>query len=290
MESERRYRNFDWGRCVEWQSYLSNIFPSPTLEQVQRIRRRWYQRNIDPSIQLDAPRPAPSSVPPIHVPHPAPPSNPHIRATSQQALTVLELGLFVLIGIPAGIEYKTLHILAAGFFADIVRKQGSPTLAIEYWIRAARESELMSVLFCLLFLAFGMRVFPALPAYFCAAALTIQLCSNSPVLPQALKTTGQRLERWKPRISTWQYRLELLLIPVLLAFSIFNLSGFLLIPLYIYLLAVRQAVKPESGEGIRELKACGDALCIRWPRLEPSWSRAVELCSKLGCTLSLFRS
>ncbi len=278
MESERRYRNFDWGRCVEWQSYLSNIFPSPSLEQVQRIRRRWYQRNIDHSIQLDAPRPAPPSVPPVH-------------ATSQQALTVLELGLFVLIGIPAGLENKTLHILATGFFADIVRKQGSPTLAIEYWTRAARESELLSVAYCLLFLVFHMRIIPALPAYLCAAALTIQLCSNSPMLPQALKTTGQRLERWKPYISTWQYRLELLLIPVLLAFSIFTLSGFLLFPLYIYLLAVRQAVKPESGEGIRELKACGDALCIRWPRLEPLWRRAVELCSKLGRTLiSLFRS
>lgn len=288
MESERRYRNFDWGRCMEWQSYLSNIYPSPTLEQVQRIRRRWYQRNIDPSIQLDPPRPASSSVPPTHVPRPPP--VPPTHTTSQQALTVLELGLFVLVGIPAGIEEKTLHILAAGFFADIVRKQGSPTLAVEYWARAARESELMSIVFCVLFLSFGMRIVPVLPVYMCAAALTIQICSNSPVLPQALKTTGQRLERWKPHISTWQYRLELLLIPALLLLFTFNLSGFLLIPLYIYLLAVRQAVKPESGEGIRELKACGDALCIRWPRLEPLWRRAMELCSKLGCTLSLFRS
>lgn len=276
MESERRYRSFDWGRCGEWQSYLANIFPSPTLVQVQRIRRRWYQRHIDPSLPSDAP---PSD--------PAPPASaPQRRAASQRALTLLELALFVLVGVPVGIQHKTLHILAAGFFADIVRKQGPPTLAAGYWSRAARESELMSVAYCLLFLIYAKGATAALPAYCNAAALTIQICCSSPVIPEVIKSASQRLERLRPWIITWQYRIELIQIPILLVLSILTWSNFLLVPLYLYLLAVRISVKTESGEAVRELKACGDAVCRKWRWLERPWRSTVEQCAKLGCKLT----
>ena len=266
---------FDWGSCGEWQSYLANIFPSPTLAQVQRIRRRWYQRHIDPSLPADAPAPSP----------PAPDSVPQRQLTSQRAVTLLEVGLFVLVGVPAGIQHKTLHILAAGFFADIVRKVGPPTLGAGYWVRAARESKLMSVAYCLLFLLYAKAVTAALPVCFEAAALTIEIGCSSQVVPEVVKTASRRLERWRPWISTWQYRLELLQIPILLALSLHTCSNFLLVPLYIYLLAVRITLKTESGEAVRELKACGDAVCRRWQWLERPWRSAVEQCTKLGCML-----
>lgn len=267
MEAERRYRDFDWSRCVEWQSYLSNIFPSPTLAQVQRIRRRWYQRHIDSTLSIDQPPESPQ---------------PAASLVTQKALVHLEVGLFLL---AFGFSHKILHVIATGFFADIVRKQGPPKLSREYWTSAARDSELTSVLYCLLFLTFQKELLAVLPATLSSAALSIDLCCTNPAVTQLLKTAGQKLEAWKPWLLTWQYRLELLLIPVLLLTSQPSLSLLLLVILYCYLLAYRYSLKPTTKEAILELQVCGDAACRRWPRLKAPWRRAKQLCSLPTCTV-----
>lgn len=46
------YRKFDWTLNDKWQSYLNNIFPTPSRERLEKIRRKWYRDNVDKDFDL----------------------------------------------------------------------------------------------------------------------------------------------------------------------------------------------------------------------------------------------
>ena len=48
----REYRKFDWTLNDKWQTYLNNIFPTPSRERLEKIRRKWYRDNIDKDFDL----------------------------------------------------------------------------------------------------------------------------------------------------------------------------------------------------------------------------------------------
>lgn len=41
------YLKFDWSRNEQWQMYMSNLFGIKSREDLERVRRKWYKRNID---------------------------------------------------------------------------------------------------------------------------------------------------------------------------------------------------------------------------------------------------
>lgn len=47
------YRKFDWTLNDKWQNYLDNIFPTPTRERLEKIRRKWYQQNVDKEFDVN---------------------------------------------------------------------------------------------------------------------------------------------------------------------------------------------------------------------------------------------
>lgn len=47
------YKRYDWQGDSQWQMYLSNIYPVPTREKVEKIRRKWYKKNKDPEFDVD---------------------------------------------------------------------------------------------------------------------------------------------------------------------------------------------------------------------------------------------
>jgi len=48
----RDYRKFDWTLNDKWQQYLSNIFPTPSREKLEKMRRKWYRDNVDKDFDL----------------------------------------------------------------------------------------------------------------------------------------------------------------------------------------------------------------------------------------------
>ena len=48
----KEYRKFDWTLNSKWQTYLDNIFPTPSRERLEKIRRKWYRDNVDKEFDL----------------------------------------------------------------------------------------------------------------------------------------------------------------------------------------------------------------------------------------------
>jgi hypothetical protein len=48
----KEYRKFDWTLNDKWQTYLNNIFPTPSRERLEKIRRKWYRDNVDKEFDL----------------------------------------------------------------------------------------------------------------------------------------------------------------------------------------------------------------------------------------------
>ncbi len=46
------YKRFDWQTNQKWQLYMDNIFPTPTRERIEKMRRKWYRDNIDKEYDL----------------------------------------------------------------------------------------------------------------------------------------------------------------------------------------------------------------------------------------------
>ena len=46
------YKRYNWADDKNWQSYLSNIYPIPSREKVEKIRRKWYKKNKDADFDI----------------------------------------------------------------------------------------------------------------------------------------------------------------------------------------------------------------------------------------------
>ena len=49
MDPISKYRNHDFLTDENWNVYVSNFFPAPTRNQLEKIKRKWYHNNIDSS-------------------------------------------------------------------------------------------------------------------------------------------------------------------------------------------------------------------------------------------------
>ena len=49
----REYRKFDWTLNDKWQQYLSNIFPTPPRDKLEKMRRKWYRDNVDKDFDVN---------------------------------------------------------------------------------------------------------------------------------------------------------------------------------------------------------------------------------------------
>jgi hypothetical protein len=48
----REYKKFDWTLNDKWQQYLSNLYPMPSRDLLEKKRKRWYKDNIDKDFDL----------------------------------------------------------------------------------------------------------------------------------------------------------------------------------------------------------------------------------------------
>jgi len=53
-EAEQKYREFDWSSNPKWLAYLDNLFPTPSGSTLEKVKRKWYKKNIDSSLDIDS--------------------------------------------------------------------------------------------------------------------------------------------------------------------------------------------------------------------------------------------
>ena len=46
-----RYKRYNWSDD-KWQSYLANIYPVPKASLMDKIRKKWYKKNVDPDFDI----------------------------------------------------------------------------------------------------------------------------------------------------------------------------------------------------------------------------------------------
>lgn len=52
-QREERYKTYDWTANEKWQSYLKNIYPVPPLARLEKMKRKWYIRNVDKELPAE---------------------------------------------------------------------------------------------------------------------------------------------------------------------------------------------------------------------------------------------
>ena len=53
MQHYEAYKRHDWVGDADWQRYMNNIYPVPTREKVEKIRRKWYKKNKNTNFDVD---------------------------------------------------------------------------------------------------------------------------------------------------------------------------------------------------------------------------------------------
>lgn len=53
-DPEQAYANFDFSSDARWQEYYSNLFPTPTMNQIGKIKRKWFKKFVDANLDVDA--------------------------------------------------------------------------------------------------------------------------------------------------------------------------------------------------------------------------------------------
>lgn len=150
--AEERYERFAWSESNEWQDYLRNVYPPPTLPQVVKIKRKWYQKHIDPELSLEPPS-ASTPPPQSSVPPPSRPSR-STGSSGGRGLFLLPALLFCLWPY-AWFIGKGLHVAIAAFSIGVFAKYGIPKLNLDYWRPVATDDDMHSVVYCLLLLIFA---------------------------------------------------------------------------------------------------------------------------------------
>jgi len=51
-ESEQKFFQFDWSSNDAWLAYLNNLYPLPSGSVLEKVKRKFYKKNIDPSIEI----------------------------------------------------------------------------------------------------------------------------------------------------------------------------------------------------------------------------------------------
>ncbi|KAL7068721.1 hypothetical protein ACR3K2_08800 [Cryptosporidium serpentis] len=51
-ESERKFLEFDWSSNVLWHQYYDNLYPTPTVAQLNIYKRKWFKKNVDAKLEL----------------------------------------------------------------------------------------------------------------------------------------------------------------------------------------------------------------------------------------------
>ena len=52
-EKYKKFKDYNWDNSKEWNSYFTNIFPTPTQNKALRYKKKFYRNKIDPDFDID---------------------------------------------------------------------------------------------------------------------------------------------------------------------------------------------------------------------------------------------
>lgn len=54
-EVEEQFRNYDWSSNSSWQSHLGNLYPVPSGAILEKVKRKWFKKNVNSALDVDLP-------------------------------------------------------------------------------------------------------------------------------------------------------------------------------------------------------------------------------------------
>ncbi|CAD2089876.1 conserved Plasmodium membrane protein, unknown function [Plasmodium vinckei lentum] len=52
-DAEQKYLNHDWVNDKNWKLYLSNLYPSPSIHNIEKYKKKYFQKNIDRNFDIN---------------------------------------------------------------------------------------------------------------------------------------------------------------------------------------------------------------------------------------------
>ncbi|CRG98128.1 conserved Plasmodium membrane protein, unknown function [Plasmodium gallinaceum] len=52
-EAEEKFLNHDWVNDEKWKLYLSNLYPSPSINNIEKYKKKYFQKNIDKNLDTN---------------------------------------------------------------------------------------------------------------------------------------------------------------------------------------------------------------------------------------------
>ncbi|VWU50800.1 TMEM33 domain-containing protein, putative [Hepatocystis sp. ex Piliocolobus tephrosceles] len=53
QDAEQKFLNHDWVNDKEWKLYLSNLYPSPSMQNIEKYKKKYFQKNIDKNLNIN---------------------------------------------------------------------------------------------------------------------------------------------------------------------------------------------------------------------------------------------
>lgn len=254
----RRYTQYNFAASDTWQQYFNNITPVPPPGRLDRIKKQWYKRNIDPNFDTD------------WVPGPPTPFLSTVAAT------------LVLLSIPALFIHKALHCILVAHIACIIRDHGMPKLQMAYWRATIFDHQLHNAIFCLIFLITQSTVIWIVPTVLGAIPLVAEAFYSHPQLPKfitkQLKQVKDTNQQWAQVKADIEVGLGFLIIAMLLM----NSGSLLLLLIYWQILRVKYMISDYTKATFTKIRQTGDIYISTAPNfLQTVWSKIKSSCEYL---------
>jgi hypothetical protein len=254
----RRYTQFDFAASNAWQQYFNNITPVPPPQRLDRIKKQWYKRNVDPSFDSD------------WVPGPPTP----FLSTVAAVLVILSL--------PALLIHKSLHFILVAHFACVIRDHGMPKLQMAYWRGTIFDLEFQNAILCLVFLITQPTAIWIVPTALGAIPIVAEAFYAHPQVPRfitnKLKEVRDNKNQWLQTKSDIEVGLGIGIIGMLLM----NAGSLMLLLIYWQIIRVKYMINNYTKASFTKLRQAGDFHTRTAPAIiQTVWSKLKSGCEYL---------
>ncbi|UKJ90609.2 hypothetical protein MACJ_001543 [Theileria orientalis] len=288
-EAEKKFLAFDWSSSSEWQTYFSNLYPTPDATKLPKFKRTWFRRNVDSTLAEDSTvgDPVSPKKETTSSQQTSTPTMPHTkffeRYQNKTRLPllkelVLRFELVLLLGFVMSSflvitsKFKTpgtenlvrnsVHISRAFFviflFVRVLRERGMPKMKMEYFNSLSNDQYVQSLMYSITFLSLPPRAFYYMPQLVTAFLCLSSMYKDHPVLfPRLLQI--QKVKEFMTKVDQSGYllcklraHLELAMLPYLILIGFVGRGG--IMPLFLYVSFLKFKINAKDVYMMNSLK------------------------------------
>lgn len=227
-DTNTEFLEFDWSDD-RWRAYLNGLYPPPSQKQVERFKRKWYKKNIDPDFDDTYEPPAAAApadsdggakhddagVGPVPMlPNGVYSDGSRWAVMGQKAticFSIHALALTVAVGSIAGVfpPYQALVLLTMALILEILAKYGFK-LSSEYVQNVLLDDAGVMPIIAVTLLTPGMhpylRMCSLVPPFITVTMSFAQICRNSPKIYDSVRDYFSPLSQPSARYKLMQAR------------------------------------------------------------------------------------